>query len=259
MITNVVQFIKSVEGDIKMWPENSKPWFRGESGNTKALTPKVADISPIEEMYLLQSFRRKAGGLANTPNRENETDLWLFKAQHYGVMTRLLDWTEGALIALFFAVNRGNSHPRVHMLNPHRLNNLATEKLKTSIDFPNYPLSWGNREGGNIWLAWALPEEREKHQNMGTELPISIPATYQDHRMIAQRSCFTVHGKSLLGLDILLEKMTPNISDYLITYEISARASSKITRQLYYLGISASTIFPDLDNLSRDLNYEVLA
>src|SRR5687767_14922432 len=123
MITNVVQFIRSVEHDLKLWPVNSKPWFRGESGKTKALTPKVADISPLEEMYLLQTFRRKAGGLfPNTPQREGETDLWLFLAQHYGVMTRLLDWTEGALIALFFAVNRGSSEPRVHMLNPHRLN-----------------------------------------------------------------------------------------------------------------------------------------
>jgi len=42
-----------------------------------------------------------------------------------------------------------------------------------------------------------------------------------------------------------------------VTYKISPRASDKITKQLFYLGVSASTIFPDLDNLSRDLNYEV--
>lgn len=200
-------------------------------------------------MYLLQSFRRKAGGFANTPHREGETDLWLFLAQHYGVKTRLLDWTEGALIALFFAVNRGNPNPRVYMLNPHRLNNLATNSSK--IKSPNFPLSWGNRDGGNIALAWSLGNE------IGLELPIALPAMYQDHRMIAQRSCFTIHGKSLLGLDILLEMATPNISDYLITYKICSRTSSKITKQLFYLGISASTIFPDLDNLSRDLNYEL--
>jgi len=254
MITNVIQFIEAVEHDLDRWPAYSRPWFRGESGKTKVLTPKVADIQPIEEMYLLQSFRRKAGGLfTKTPQREGETDLWLFLAQHYGIMTRLLDWTEGALIALFFAVNRGNSNPRVHMLNPHRLNNLSGENIVP----PNYPLTWGNREGGNIWLAWALPEERAKNSKMGTELPVAIPATYQDHRMIAQRSCFTVHGKSLLSLDTLLEKAVSDKSKILITYKISAKASPQITKQLYYLGVSASTIFPDLDNLSRDLNFEV--
>jgi hypothetical protein len=257
MITSVVQFIKSLERDLKLWTKDSKPWFRGESGKVKPLTPKVADLDPNEEMYLLQSFRRKAGGFANTPHRESETDLWLFLAQHYGVKTRLLDWTEGALIALFFAVNRGNPNPIVYMLNPHRLNDLAAEKFKTHIAPPNFPLSWGNRDGGNIAIAWASLEDREKHPDMGLELPIALPATYQDHRMIAQRSCFTVHGKTLLGLDILLGDKTPNISDYLVTYKISSRASDRITKQLFYLGVSASTIFPDLDNLSRDLNYEV--
>lgn len=258
MVSSVVQFIRSLERDLKLWPENCRPWFRGESGKVEPLTPKVADIQPNEEMFLLQSFRRKAGGLfLNTPQRENETDLWLFLAQHYGVKTRLLDWTEGALIALFFAVNRGNSNPRVYMLNPHRLNNLASEKLKTKIDYPNFPLSWGNRDGGNIWLAWALKEDRDKHPDIGLDLPIAIPATYRDHRMIAQRSCFTIHGKSLRGLDVLLSDAIPNISEYLITYKINSKASSKITKQLFYLGISAATIFPDLDNLSRDLNYEV--
>jgi hypothetical protein len=252
MITSVVQFIKSIERDLKLWPENSKPWFRGESGKAKPLTPKVADLQPNEEMYLVQSFRRKAGGFANSaPRREGETDLWLFLAQHYGVKTRLLDWTEGALIALFFAVNRGNPNPRVYMLNPHRLNNLAAQ---APIDNINFPLSWGSRDGGNVSLAWTT---NRTESSPGLELPIALPATYQDHRMISQRSCFTVHGKSLLGLDILLGDKTSDISDYLVTYNISQNASSRITKQLFYLGISASTIFPDLDNLSRDLNYEV--
>jgi hypothetical protein len=254
MISNVVQFIKALERDLKLWPEWSTPWFRGESGSKEPLTPRVAGLTPDQEMYLLQSFRRKAGGLANTPNREHETDLWLFLAQHYGVKTRLLDWTEGALIALFFAVNRGKPKPRVHMLNPHRLNNLAAVPFNVTIDPPNFPLSWGNREGGNIARAWAEAKHRGE---LGLDLPIALPATYQDHRMIAQRSCFTVHGRSLDGLHVLLKDKTPNVLDCLVTYEISRRASSSITRQLYYLGVSASSIFPDLDNLSRDLNYEV--
>jgi hypothetical protein len=251
MINSVIQFIKSLQKDLKRWPQDINPWFRGESGTDEPLTPKVANLSAEQELYLLQSFRRKAGGLGHTPHREGETDLWLFLAQHYGVKTRLLDWTEGALIALFFAVNRGNPNPRVYMLNAHNLNNLA---YNINLPPPNFPLSWTEANRQNIALAWAAPEKRN---DMGLELPVAFPATYQDHRMIAQRSCFTVHGKCLLSLDILLSNKTSDISDYLVTYRISPRASSKITKQLFYLGISAASIFPDLDNLSKDLNYEV--
>ena len=102
----------------------NKPWFRGESGDQLPLCPKIAKYTASEENYLLQSFRRQAGGLANSPPRD-QTDMWLFIAQHYGVPTRLLDWTEGALHALYFAINRHSSNPRIYMLNAQRLNDLA--------------------------------------------------------------------------------------------------------------------------------------
>jgi len=118
MIKSITQLIAAIQADLPNWGRGIKPWFRGESGDQLPLCPKIAKYNANEENYLLQSFRRQAGGLANSPPREGHTDMWLFKAQHYGVPTRLLDWTEGALFALYFAINRRNRNPRIYMLNP---------------------------------------------------------------------------------------------------------------------------------------------
>ena len=135
MIKSITQFIEAIKADLDRWEAGVKPWFRGESGGDPPLRPKISNYATSQENHLLQSFRRQAGALANVPFRQH-ADLWLFLAQHYGLPTRLLDWTEGALHAFYFAINRGNPNSRVYMLNPRMLNQLAG----LSTFPPNFPL-----------------------------------------------------------------------------------------------------------------------
>lgn len=247
MIRSVSEFVTSVKADLAKWEHRVRPWFRGESGYEPALCPKIAGYSPEQENYLLQSFRRKARGLANTPLRK-ETDLWLFMAEHYGLPTRLLDWSEGALLALYFALNERHPNVRIYMLNPHKLNELTIGHS----DYVNFPLSWIKAGHENIALAW-----EKRNGNRGFDLPVAMPATYQDARMISQRSCFTVHGRILKPLPELLQDRGVDVRDCLVEYDVDADASPELLEDLAILGITGSTNFPDLDHLAKDIVAEL--
>lgn len=244
-------------------------WFRGEKDYQEPLLPgiyritcegkKVEYSNKIENTFL-QNFRLKTRiVLDNPPIREN-IDEWLFLAQHYQLPTRLLDWTENALVALYFASEKdAKEQPVVWLLNPILLNYLSYNdyinnngvlgKLNKIDEFYEFPLTWPEGSIGhiNIKAAWT-------HDKGGTEIPVAVIPPYVDSRLFNQRSCFTIHGKDQRSLiKIISDKKFP-ISEKLIwKIEISREYREEINENLKFLGISRSSIFSDLQNLTSDI------
>jgi len=90
--------------------------FRGESANGNPLRPgagrltrelgggRLTRFTDDDERAALERFKTDALPYLDfkpAPDRDLE---WLAIAQHHGMQTRLLDWTESLLIAAFFAV-----------------------------------------------------------------------------------------------------------------------------------------------------------
>jgi len=248
-IQSIEEFVGRIRADSLSWNTTTNPWFRGEPDSKTPLLPRVyrlkADGTPHVENQLLQFFRMKAPSLGgdSVPPRSEHTDQWLCLAQHVGLPTRLLDWSEGALVALYFALIEDT--PIVWMLHPVELNRLSLPS-NTSLGENEFPLTWVQPENSinigseNFRGAW-------EQDRRGVELPVAIHPTDIHPRMSAQRSCFTIHGKKKQCMNDLVP---PSI---LKRYEVAPNMKHKMLMELRMLGVSHSTIFPDLDGLAKDL------
>ncbi len=276
-VNSLADFINII-AEIKKSIDTRILWFRGEPESDTPLLPRIFRslqndglfYSPEYENRLLQNFRLKARAFEKTPSRDN-IDEWLFLAQHYGLPTRLLDWTEGALFALYFALtNNPSSNSLVWVLDPLGLNRAASNEnisIETSISNDDeFPLSWF--EGSfDYELHGSIIEKKYKynighinikgawtHNRYGIDLPVAIYPPNIDKRIFSQKSCFTVHGKKPESINELFENK--NIDHLLARISISTTSSNDricLISELNTMGITESLLFPDLENLSKDI------
>lgn len=229
------------------------PWFRGQRACWN-LRPKL-----YREEYGGYARRRKhniedeireefivrAPILSETPTPADDEWGWYFLMQHYGTPTRLLDWTEAALLALYFAVknNQGLYDSVVWALDPYALN----EKV-IGNEWVICPSATGvTKRDKNRVKPW-LPDRFTKMAGL-PERPIAVYPTHIARRVSTQRSGFTIHGTDPQGL----ERMAGKRNGCLIKITIPSFKVQAVRRELEACGIDESTIFPDLDGLSRSL------
>ena len=94
-------------------------WFRGARNAAYDLVPSlyrhttVVEAEKLKELEadLMARFRHRAPPFVE--QLPSEAFQLLFLMQHYGVPTRLLDWTENPNVAAFFAVENARDDIRV--------------------------------------------------------------------------------------------------------------------------------------------------
>lgn len=159
---------------------------------------------------------------------------WLFLMQHYGLHTRLLDWTESPLVALYFAVETDvETDSTVYVLDADRLNTIQNHGR--GLVLPTHPAA--------IKLTAGAFQVNEPNDDVAAILPPEM-----DYRMLLQRSAFTLHG------DATALEAHDRHSEFLNKINIANKHRQEIRRQLSVLGINRAHLFPDLQNLSLHLN-----
>jgi FRG domain len=246
VIKTIGEFVEAIRDGSKGWHNKEPKWFRGEPLCDTPLVPSLyrSDCRDREN-ELLQMFRARGAGYFEFAPHRDHTDQWLFLAQHVGLPTRLLDWSEGAMIALHFALKKNDSAV-VWMLNPLELNALSADQPRRPNDLPRqFPLTWyghSNPAFQNLRAAW------EDSDELGVDLPIAVYPTYVHPRLRGQRACFTMHGKRKEGLAAMVAD-----TRILRCLKLDPACRDTMRQELQLLGVTDSVLFPDLDGLAEEL------
>lgn len=162
--------------------------------------------------------------------------------QHYGLPTRLLDWTTSPLIALYFAMEKeSKTSNAVWAMSPCDLNRITTGFEGNIIPKTNL-----DHCPTKSWLPGML---REGLTSEVPPNPFAFKHPLVNPRISAQKGCFTFHGKDLKGIE---EYFSSAGNDCIAKLELKTPGKrSEILEQLYSLGFKEDDIYRDLNSLTR--------
>ena len=228
-------------------------WYRGCGLSTHQLVPSIyrhperktpAQFAELERQ-LMTRFRQRSIPF----HTRNLTDDWeaLFFMQHYGVPTRLLDWTENPLVALHFALMSAERNARrtqkrlpavVWILDPAAWNKSAL----SHITYDSGPLTAGDDP-----LKGYAPLSAAGGMS---KYPVALYGAHNSSRIVAQQGVFTIFGQERTPMEKVLKAAFEGSE--LIKVTILPSRIDPIRTSLLKHGVTESVVFPDLEGLARE-------
>ena len=202
--------------------------FRGQSDNA-LLLPSIArqfpglDTSKIEAEMLEDLKRRSMLLIRDKPRTDWE---WLVFAQHFGLKTRLLDWTSNPLMALWFACS-----------NEYAMKNSS------------YVYALYVDDG----MLVNLSENENPFENKRIKI---LRPTLNNERIIAQSGWFTAHRFSRTHQSFVPLGVHRKLKTQITEIEIPAALKAAFLRKLSTFGVNSRTVYPDVTGLCLHLNWK---
>lgn len=279
-------------------------WYRGQPNKEFNLTPNLMRIKDLKvslldfEVALMNLYRSKVTYLKE---EEAYTDFdWTVLMQHYEMPTHLLDWSEDAYTALFFALTKGDKKEpykltdrdaAVYVLKPEAMceaREVLIEGNSSSMKKVSYPivnLSLPYQSKEYEYFMPIVPEKnlekRKSEWNFEGKKeskvwPVPIVCNLSNPRIRSQHGTFTafnlmaepkkIDGKDELSYDYLaIENMQeeflkkyPDKKPFLYKIILPEDRLSQFMADLKQTGIRVMNVYPELDNIGKDIKEQVI-
>jgi hypothetical protein len=245
-IAGLLKEVLSIAGGL---PDDRFLWFRGLTCVEHKLLPTLMrDGKSSEEVFdrerrLLTRFRQRS--MAYWPAGYPQND-WehLFAMQHFGMPTRLLDWSENLFVAAHFALGKSGGHAHEGDCLP----------IVWCVD----PVEWNrsipllSEYGDAIQVLTTADGELEAYRpetnKRRSRSPVAMFGAHNSARIVAQRGTFMVWGNDPKDLETFGSEQTARLWRIRID---GPRAN--LARDLRCLGFSETMVFPELPSLSTEL------
>lgn len=256
-----------------------KGWlFRGQADHKWPLVTSIERISRTmgceprkcaeNELRMIGEFKKHAPlyfdkRMLPDPKSDSIVE-WLSIMQHYGSPTRLLDFTRSLYIALFFAVQESLTDASIWAVNPSRLNERHRDGFSFNGKTYNPSFSGTNDEKLGLVddvvfpaLVAATPKlivdvnpnysnERLKSQLSLFLVPLDVNAPFMENL------CRSLDFERIpVGMEYESWPRNPSSAFFcnevaLIKFRIDHACHDSMRRELEYMTIDCSKLFPDL-------------
>lgn len=250
--------------------------FRGHGNHKKyLLEPKIFRTKKTQYGFTTQFSRLEYNILLDFISEarayernvfDNDIQTWLEIAQHYKVPTRLLDFTENPLVALYFACrSKSNETASVWIINED-----AYEKRFLYISYIKLASDSQTIVSNIIEREILLLGKQERNNFPDYPYPWIYKPKYRDERMKLQSSMFMIWGSRECALTEMIsepnymnmddnEVITSDSPAFLYALEINPERKSEILKQLDMLGINEKFIYPGLEGIGKTIAKKYLA
>jgi len=212
------------------------------------------DVPQLEVDLILEFTRRYHLYSAESPPEKGDTLDWLAVMRHFGAPTRLLDFTFSFLVAVFFALERKEQHPKglptIWAINKswlsHTVPPIFSRNKKLGKPFKRYLKSRNGNDFRDAFL------ERKEH--VASVYPVN--PFRMNERLTIQQGLFLCPGdvtKTFAENLMAIGEYTDNVKQIPIDLGVDLRARKDLLMAIHRANMNRATLFPGLDGFAQSL------